>query len=260
MIISECIPENSSTMIIKTKIRGRDFEGLLDTGADLNYICQDLAQKLNYVPVETKPKNIVFGGGSKERVSKKMTIELEINKQKYLAEFYILKNLPVELILGTEFLSGNSCKIDYSARIITINKNNLVPMLNNKKTMEEIIVERLSEKLSLIMSEDKQPLANIKTLKYYINLNNHFSYIKNKPYITLRVDKNIPVIHKNGYSIPIKYVERGKAEIQRLLDEDIIEYSNSLYSSPAFFIKKKNNDLRLVINYQEINKYIQDDP
>lgn len=56
------------------------------------------------------------------------------------------------------------------------------------------------------MIEDKQPLANIKTFKDYLNVNNQFSHIKYKPYITFLVDKNIPEIHKNGYSILIKYI------------------------------------------------------
>ena len=60
--------------------------------------------------------------------------------------------------------------------------------------------------------------------------------------------------------MPVKYIEKVKQEITILLREKIIEPSNSQYSSPAFFIKKKNNDLRLVINYQPINKYIEDDP
>lgn len=42
------------------------------------------------------------------------------------------------------------------------------------------------------MIEDKQPLANIKTFKDYLNVNNQFSHIKYKPYKTFLVDKNIP--------------------------------------------------------------------
>ncbi|KAF9746894.1 Retrovirus-related Pol polyprotein from transposon opus, partial [Nosema granulosis] len=37
------------------------------------------------------------------------------------------------------------------------------------------------------------------------------------------------------------------------------EPSESPYTSPAFFRKKKNNDLRLILDYKNINNYIEDD-
>ncbi|WUR04935.1 endonuclease [Vairimorpha necatrix] len=35
--------------------------------------------------------------------------------------------------------------------------------------------------------------------------------------------------------------------------------SNSPFSSPAFFLKKRNNDFRLVVDYKKINEHIEDD-
>lgn len=44
------------------------------------------------------------------------------------------------------------------------------------------------------------------------------------------------------------------------MQEDIIEPSDSPYTSPSFFLEKKNKDLRLVIDYKKINEFLKDDP
>ena len=48
-------------------------------------------------------------------------------------------------------------------------------------------------------------------------------------------------------------------EITRLVQEGIVEKSNSSIISSAFLLTKKNkSELRLVVDYKEINKHIRD--
>lgn len=145
--------------------------------------------------------------------------------------------MPVDIILGTEFLLANACTLDYDQRYISINKQNFVSFSNNLKSTDEVIDDRLCDRISVIGTKD-EALEDNKILKFYQRVNHQFSRIK-KPSVNILIKKDIPEIHQKGYSIPYKFVERGKKEIQRLLKENIIEHSNSQYSSPAFFIKKK---------------------
>ncbi|KAG0435774.1 Retrovirus-related Pol polyprotein from transposon [Dictyocoela muelleri] len=61
------------------------------------------------------------------------------------------------------------------------------------------------------------------------------------------------------YSVPIKYENSAKKEIERLLKNEIIEKNRSPYASPAFLIEKRNKDLRLDVDYRSINKFIRDE-
>lgn len=169
-----------------------------------------------------------------------------------------MKRLPVDLITGTEFLRANDCTINYGKRLIILNNKHVVLILNNKKSTDEILDDELCEKISLLAVDEDKLLDN-KILKYYF-LNNHKRSCISKPSVDFRIKENIPEVHHKGYCISVKYLERGRHETQRLLQENIIEQSKSPYASSAFFIKKKNNDLRLVVNYQTINKYIHEDP
>lgn len=49
------------------------------------------------------------------------------------------------------------------------------------------------------------------------------------------------------------------AYLEELLDLDIIKPSNGLWTSPCFFIPKKDGTLRLVIDYRRLNKMIKQD-
>lgn len=42
-----------------------------------------------------------------------------------------------------------------------------------------------------------------------------------------------------SYSVPVNSVERGKEEIKRLLNEGIIEHSDSSYTAHIFYYKEK---------------------
>ncbi|KAF9761443.1 Transposon Tf2-8 polyprotein [Nosema granulosis] len=95
-------------------------------------------------------------------------------------------------------------------------------------------------------------------LNRYLSMNNTFSYI-DAPLAEFTIKDNVKIVQSHGYYIQFKYIKRGKEEIKRLLREDIIEPSNSLFASPAFFREKKNKTLRLVVDYKEINQYIEDD-
>ncbi|KAG0425058.1 Retrovirus-related Pol polyprotein from transposon, partial [Dictyocoela muelleri] len=65
---------------------------------------------------------------------------------------------------------------------------------------------------------------------------------------------NNKTIHAKPFRIPLKHKERVHALINDLLRDGIIQKSNSKYSSPTFLIVKKNGDIRLVIDYRELNK------
>ncbi|MGL5899924.1 MAG: aspartyl protease family protein, partial [Lactobacillaceae bacterium] len=256
LMINEAKENSFKSNEIAGKINNKTTNLILDTGSDLNYIHETAIGDNDLNLEESKPITLIFGGEMKECTNRKAVTNLLLNGKTYRVEFYVLKNLPVRFILGNEFLINNNCTINYASRSLIINKEHVIPLNGFSKTTEEELDERLAENACFSMTEES-PRLN-KLLKYYYSRNDVFSAINARPVI-FKINGENKTIQSKGYSVPFKYLEQGREEIQRLLNEGIIRPSTSQYTSPAFFIKKKNNDLRLVVDYQRINTIIEDD-
>ena len=54
--------------------------------------------------------------------------------------------------------------------------------------------------------------------------------------------------------IPAHFKEEVETQIQSMLDNNIIEHSSSPWMSPTVFVKKKSGDIRLCVDYRDLNK------
>ena len=54
--------------------------------------------------------------------------------------------------------------------------------------------------------------------------------------------------------IPALYKEEVEKQIQHMLDNHIIEENSSPWMAPAVFVKKKTGEIRLCVDYRELNK------
>ena len=54
--------------------------------------------------------------------------------------------------------------------------------------------------------------------------------------------------------IPIHYRDEVEMQVQKMLKQGIIEESSTPWMAPTFFVKKKSGELRICIDYRELNK------
>ncbi|TBU05616.1 reverse transcriptase, partial [Hamiltosporidium magnivora] len=237
-----------------TMINGRKTNVMIDSGSNRNYVNHSLIKEFDLKTEECKPIRTIFGSGSSQISDKKAIIDLVLNeKNSYKTEFYVLQDSPIKILLGNEFLINNKAVLDFKDKRLTI-CGVKYHLIGSERDTEELMDERLIDNICATTNDEE--LINI--LKRYNSNNNNFKSILN---IKASLNFNsIPVQSKQvKYSVPFKYREAGMIEINRLLKEDIIEKSNSDFVSPAFFIEKKNKELRLVVDYKKMNKYINDD-
>ena len=55
--------------------------------------------------------------------------------------------------------------------------------------------------------------------------------------------------------IPAHYKAEIEAQLQQMLDNHIIKESSNPWMAPAVFVKKKSGELRLCVDYRELNKH-----
>ncbi|KAF9761107.1 Retrovirus-related Pol polyprotein from transposon [Nosema granulosis] len=256
LIISESIKDQTRNVEIEAEIKDTTYNFVVDSGADVNYVSKTAADELNFITEETKPITLIFGGGTKEITNMIVRECIKIKGKSYQVDFYVIKELPVKFILGNDFLSRHDCVLDFKKRSIKIGHSTQIPFAGEKEPIEDKLEDRLSDKACLTIIQEFPELN--KTLKQYMNDNESFTHINVRPaHFSMR--DNLKVVQSYGYPISFKFIDKGKEEIKRLLHEDIIEPSNSIFTSPAFFREKKNKKLRLILDYKKINVYIEDD-
>nr|XP_054765533.1 uncharacterized protein LOC129272405 [Lytechinus pictus] len=69
----------------------------------------------------------------------------------------------------------------------------------------------------------------------------------------IKTTDDIPV-NQPYRRIPPHYVKEVKDTLRQLLDQGIIEPSNSPYASPVVLVKKKDGSLRICVDYRQLNK------
>ena len=57
----------------------------------------------------------------------------------------------------------------------------------------------------------------------------------------------------------MKYEEQVEKEIRRMLDNDIIEWSNSNFLNPLVVVKKKNDEIQLRLDKRNLNSFVEKD-
>jgi hypothetical protein len=68
----------------------------------------------------------------------------------------------------------------------------------------------------------------------------------------IRLKDEIPVVQR-AYRIPDALKSTLEAEVSQLLQQGLIEESDSPYASPVVYVKKKDGSLRLCVDYRAIN-------
>ncbi|WUR03048.1 DDI1-like protein [Vairimorpha necatrix] len=244
-----------STIILSGKINGKDAKLILDSGATKNFIGSKLATGLGLDIKEDATVDVKFANNQTETSCNSTLVKLEVNDlmECRLVKLQVLQEGPDEVILGTEFLHGNGFILNYKLGLVEY-KNRNISFHDKSKECE--LDNLLFEKLNL--ATEKELKLN-KTMDLYKLNNDKFKCIKTNTLQKIVYDKSLKYYEAHPYKVPLAYVGRLKEELARLESEEIIERCNSKFASPAFVIEKKNKDLRLVIDYRHVNKYILDE-
>ncbi|KAK9681297.1 RNase H-like domain found in reverse transcriptase [Popillia japonica] len=116
------------------------------------------------------------------------------------------------------------------------------------------MIEEVVRKIDINNEELKEKLKE--TLwKNRRLFNEEVTFAKDYQHI-IEVEDHSPLKCRN-YPIPYQFKEAVEKEIQKLLEQGIIERSNSYFISPVVIVKKSNNSLRLCLDAREINQRIK---
>ncbi|UYV70247.1 K02A2.6-like [Cordylochernes scorpioides] len=259
------------------------IEGLIDTGAMVSCIDEDLVKKLELKIIPDKNLKLKSAGDQKLNAIGKYA---HIAEDKIIPEFCLclVKGYSKTSITGREILIENIPSLTIKYNLITTRsllsntkKNLNIWILNgtNKpvKLFRNTKIGILSEVDRLYQTEN-QRVASIRTdfdinpelcpeersqvltlLGGYGEMFTAPDEYKGRTHLVkhqIRTTSDIP-IRKNPYRVSLKERKIIGDQINSMLKNGIISHSSSPWASPIILVKKKNGTFRFCVDYRNLN-------
>ena len=287
----------SFSVMARTDLTSEPIKFLVDTAADNSIIKKSkLIEGTIYLPelgVEA-----VGIGNVPQKTEGLCFINLLIGRKKLLVEAQVVKDefLPFHsAVLGQNFLKN--CNILHDAGKLIINKilddkinkkRNLIEELstNKAKSIENLTKsEPINIKsVTLMLRNSHNDITQIraeailKTVDFghlngqdsqlirelIIEFSDIFhvpgQYLKATPTIEAQVElkDNLKVIHKKQYRIPVAYKDQIIQRTQEMLQMGVIALTTSSWNHPIVPVRKKNGQIRLCVDFRNLNLISQD--
>ena len=115
-------------------IHGQRIIALLDTGAGVNCISENLVQKLKgKIKIQKTDGEFYNASGKEMSVTGTTRIKFKAEQRCYNELFYIFKELSQHVILGRPFLYNNKVSLDFSSKYIHFNGKTTVNTIDSMK-------------------------------------------------------------------------------------------------------------------------------
>jgi hypothetical protein len=224
---------------------------LFDSGASHTFINRTFVTKHDILIMGTQEDFFIqsFGGRlcTKEMVRE---VPIELGGHMFPTSMIILQNQDIDVILGMNWMYRRGAIIDALHRTIRLNLSDnkshlLIQLPIPKTTVERICATSVKEIYDILVvcefldvfPDDLPGLPSNREIEFVIEL---------KP--------GTAPISRRAYRMPPNELAELKAQLQELLDKGFIRPSSSPWGCSALFVKKKDQTLRMCVDYRPLNE------
>jgi hypothetical protein len=243
------IPEGAHVMTGIFSILNYPAVILFYSGASHSFISAKFSAKC-HLPFHHTNEAIVIAtpGGRVATYQLNRQVPIKLGSIIFRTTLLIMGLESVDLILGTDWLSRHHALIDVAARAIEIHSpicGEITFYLPNQGctrscalTMIESLVERIPVVCEYpdVFPDELPRMPPDRDIEFAIELQPGTTPISKRP-----------------YRMPPAELAELKKQLQELLDKGFIHPSTSPWGCPALFVKKKDESLRLCVDYRPLN-------
>jgi hypothetical protein len=247
----EKIPAGEVVTAGKFLVNDHPVVVLLNSGASHSFVSSTFASehKLDVITIAKGGYCISATGNNIMTNQVVKDVKIEIGDQEFLTDLIVLPGVGIDVILGMKWMSDNGVLIDTSTRVVMLRypvdkKGFLVQLprdiaIHNAanatlaKAIEDIPV--VCEFLDVFL-DDLLGLPPDREVEFKIELVLGTAHISRRP-----------------YRMPPNELAKLKIQLNELLKKGLIWPSSSPWGCPAIFMKKKDESLRMCMDYQPLN-------
>lgn len=249
---------------LTVKLGDIELKGLLDTGASRTVLGAKYSEVVDKLGTEIAPNECQYAqmaNGQTEPIKGAINVPVEVAGICKNMRMLVIPNLPLDLILGLDFIklfkmsiiaSRDTFKLeDLGDKELIIDIGAIDPLTkelqlsscgirNSTKEQEKVIEELLDEVLPF--DKESKILPATKLVEHEIVLLESTRPVKQRYYpVSERIEA---AMHK---------------ELESLVEKDIVEKSQSPWNSPVVMVKKPNGDYRMCIDFRVVNSLSKKD-
>ena len=226
---------------------------------------------------QSKPQlRLVTASGDPLPIIDHITASVQIGQLKVTHNFAVVHKLVTPAILGIDFLRLHGLILDFTSVPVTVRRawpeslsqGEVMPILEAERKIryqacsitaledvepdiDECIVPKFSD--SMIIELPECPRLNLAPMVH--KFEHLFRTVPGSTSVAYHYipTKGTPV-RVPPRRIPAHYKAEIEQQIQDMLRQGIIEVSSSPWMAPAVFVRKKSGEIRLCIDYRELNK------
>jgi hypothetical protein len=222
---------------------------LFDSGASHTFISKKFVEQHHTACHESKEGFKIHSPGGQiftREVAYQVLVSLA--RRDFPTNMIVLKGQDIDVILGMNWLAKHKATLNTDQRTIRLSHNQeeiLLPIpIPNKITgrVYEVMVPEIKDipvvcEFPDVFPEDLPGLPPERDVEFVIEL---------KP--------GTAPISRRSYSMPPNELAELKIQLQDLLEKGFIRPSSSPWGCPAIFVKKKDQTLRMCVDYRPLNE------
>ena len=269
--------------MISGKLGGFAVEFMLDSGSSVSLIRHDLLKSIKNITEvnSSKAVQLITASGDPLPILKYVKALVQLGELKICHEFVVVNSLVTPAILGVDFLQGNCLSLDFSQTPVAVCGGHN-PSGNDNIAVAQVlpIYEAAQANLNYTCAlptegEIQNDVVDECAVPSYINSPKIELPNCVEPKLKTIVEKykeifcTIPRKTNEGYHfipttgnpvkipprrIPAHYRAEVTEQIQTMLEQGIIARSKSPWMAPAVFVPKRTGQVRICVDYRELNK------
>ena len=243
----------------------------IDSGSSISLVRGSLTSdhKLNAAPQDLQ---LVSAAGEPIPILGQITLPIQLGGLKVDYLLVVVRSLITPVILGIDFMHKHGLVLDFTTTPISVRNNTMSvdcqPDLTQVHKMKVATVPSTFQSTDETVDDCAVPIFDSTSAAYDLSkcsdsnllvlLQTHKQLFNTSPSRTTITEHFIPTTG-NPIKVPprrvsVNYHSEVQQQINTMLQQGIIEPSSSPWMAPAVFVRKKNGEIRLCVDYRELNK------